>query len=257
MEAIALWNGNGTATTANGKLYITGSVNNQFNGLNIPFVSNLVKYTGSNGTSRQITVTPTAANNTEYKLLITSLKNELSSPFGPAVDNRLAIFTSDASGSVPEIVNGLCAALVPGLPDATTSGSANGLTVSKVGTGPNWTAFTITTVNTAEFDFKGSSLSGALLAIVNTTATFAAAQGKGVDLVAAGITGAVGGTLYTIYKGSAGFPVNSGVVSSRIDNVPVTLYCAAGSDVITALDAFIANPFASPGQYDLDDTTGA
>ena len=248
MEAIALWNGNGTATTANGKLNITGSVNNQFNGLNIPLVNNLVKYTGSNGTSRQITVTPTAGNNTEYKLLITSLKNELNSPFGPAVDNRLAIFTSDASGSVLEIVNGLCAALVPGLPDATTSGSANGLTVSKVGTGPNWTAFTITTVNTAEFDFKGSSLSGALLTIVNTTATFAAAVGKGADLVAAGITG---GTLYTIYKGSVGFPKNSGSVSSGIDNIPVTLYCAAGSTVITALDAFIAAPFTSPATYTL------
>jgi hypothetical protein len=257
MEAIALWNGNGTATTANGKLYITGSVNNQFNGLNIPLVNNLVKYTGSNGTSRQITVTPTAANSTEYKLLITSLKNELNSPFGPAVDNRLAIFTSDASGTVSEIVDGLCAALVPGLPAATGSGSANGFTVTKTGSAGSWTAFTITTVNTAEFDFKGSSLSGALIAINNATATFASAQGKGADLVAAGITGAVGGTLYTIYKGSVGNPVNSGNVSSRIDNIPVTLYCAAGSDVITALDAFIANPFASPGQYDLDDTTGA
>lgn len=251
MEAIALWNGNGTATTANGKLYITGSVNNQFNGLNIPLVNNLVKYTGSNGTSRQITVTPTAANNTEYKLLITSLKNELNSPFGPAVDNRLAIFTSDASGSVLEIVDGLCAALVPGLPAASTSGSSNGLTVSKVGTGPNWTSFTITTVVTAAFDFKGSSLSGALIAIVNTTATFAPAVGVGADLVAAGITGAVGGTLYTTYKGTVGFPKNSGSVSSGIDNIPVTLYCAAGSTVITALDAFIAAPFTSPATYTL------
>ena len=91
MEVIALWNGNGTATTANGKLYITGSVNNQFNGLNIPLVNNLVKYAGSNGTSRQITVTPVAANSSEYRLLITSIKNELSAPFGPSVDNRLAV----------------------------------------------------------------------------------------------------------------------------------------------------------------------
>ena len=42
MEITALWNGNGTATTANGKLYITGSVNNQFPGINIPLVNNLV-----------------------------------------------------------------------------------------------------------------------------------------------------------------------------------------------------------------------
>lgn len=257
MEVIALWNGNGTATTANGKLYITGSVNNQFNGLNIPLVNNLVKYAGSNGTSRQITVTPVAANSSEYRLLITSIKNELSAPFGPAVDNRLAVYTSDASATVAEIVDGLCAALVPGLPAASTSGSANGLTVSKVGTGPNWTSFTITTVNTAEFDFKGSSLVGALLGVNNATAVFAPAIGKGTELVAQGITGAVGSTLYTIYKGFAGNPVNSGIVSSKIDNVPVTLFCAAGSDVITALDAFIANPFASPGQYDLDETTGA
>ena len=251
MEVIALWNGNGTASTSNGKLYITGSVNNQFNGLSVPLVSNLVKYVGSNGTSRQITVTPTAANNTDYKLLITNLKNELSSPFGPAVDNRLYIFTSDSTATVTEIVEGLCAAIVPGLAAATASGSANGYTVTKTGSAGAWTAFTITTVNTAEFDFKGSSLSGALITINNATATFAPAVGKGADLVSAGITGAVGGTLYTIYKGYVGVFVNSGSVANRVDNVPVTLYCAAGSTVITALDAFIAAPLSSPATYAL------
>jgi hypothetical protein len=257
MEVIALWNGNGTATSANGKLYITGSVNNQFNGLNIPLVNNLVKYAGTNGTSRQITVTPVAANSSEYRLGLTSIKNELSAPFGAGVDSKLFVYTSDASATVPEIVDGLCAAIVPGLPAASTSGSANGITVSKVGTGPTWTSFTITTVDTASFDLKASSFVGALLGVNNATATFVPASGKGSELVAQGITGAVASTLYTIYKGFSGNPVNSGSVSSRIDNVPVTLYCAAGSDVITALDAFIANPMASPGQYDLDDTTGA
>lgn len=257
MEFTALWNGNGTATTANGKLYITGSVNEQFPGIDIPLVNNLVKYVGTNGTSRQVTVTPVAGNNTEYRLALTLLKNELNNPFGPAVDQKLFVFTSDASGSVTEIVQGLASAIIPGLPEATASGSSHGLTVTKTGSTGAWTNFVITTVVTADFDFKASSLVGSLLGVNNATAAYVAPVGKGVDLVAQGITGAVSGTLYTIYKGSAGHPNASGAVSSRIDNVPVTLYCAAGSTVITALDAFIANPFASPGQYDLDDTTGA
>ena len=257
MEITALWNGNGTATTANGKLYITGSVNEQFSGVDITLVNNLVKYVGTNGTSRQATITPVAANSTEYRLSLTLLKNELFAPYGPTVDQKLFSFTSDASATVAEIVIGLAAAIVPGLPDASSTGSANGLTVTKSGTGPNWTALVVTTTATAAFDFKFSSLVGALLGVNNATANFVAPSGKGSDLVAQEITGAVGTTLYTIYKGFAGKPVNAGHVTSRIDNVPVTLYVAAGSNVITALDAFIANPLASPGQYDLDDTTGA
>lgn len=257
MEITALWNGNGTATTANGKLYITGSVNNQFPGIDIPLVSNLVKYVGTNGTSRQATITPVAANNTEYRLALTLLKNELFAPYGPTVDQKLFVYTSDGSATVSEIVQGLASAIIPGLPEATASGSANGLTVTKTGSTGSWTNFVITTQNTAAFDFRASSLVGTLLGVNNATANYVAPSGKGADLVAQEITGAVGGTLYTIYKGFAGKPVNSGHVTSRIDNVPVTLYVAAGSDVITALDAFIANPLASPGQYDLDDITGA
>jgi hypothetical protein len=257
MEITALWNGNGTATTANGKLYITGSVNNQFPGIDIPLVSNLVKYIGTNGTSRQATITPVAANNTEYRLALTLLKNELFAPYGPTVDQKLFVYTSDATATVSEIVQGLASAIIPGLPEATASGSANGLTVTKTGSTGSWTNFVITTQNTAAFDFRASSLVGTLLGVNNATANYVAPSGKGADLVAQEITGAVGGTLYTIYKGFAGKPVNSGHVTSRIDNVPVTLYVAAGSTVITALDDFIANPLASPGQYDLDDTTGA
>jgi len=257
MEITALWNGNGTATTANGKLYITGSVNNQFPGLDIPLVNNLVKYAGTNGTSRQITITPVAANSTEYRLSLTLLKNELNAPFGSAIDQKLFVFTSDATATVTEIVQGLASAIVPGLPEATASGSFGGLTVTKTGSTGAWTAFVITTTVTASFDMKASSLVGSLLGVNNATANFVLPSGVGADLVAQGITGAASGTLYTIYKGFAGKPVNAGSVTSRIDNVPVTLYCAAGSDVITALDAFIANPLASPGQYDLDDTTGA
>lgn len=257
MEITALWNGNGTATTANGKLYITGSVNEQFSGVDITLVNNLVKYVGTNGTSRQATVTPVAANNTEYRLSLTLLKNELYAPFGAAVDQKLFVFTSDATATVAEIVNGLAAAIVPGLPIATTTGAANGLTVTKTGTGPNWTGLIITTTNTAAFDFTASSLVGSLLGVNNSTANFVGPSGKGTDLVLQEITGAVGSTLYTIYRGFAGKPVNAGHITSRIANVPVELYVAAGSNVITALDAFIANPLASPGQYDLDDITGA
>jgi len=255
MEITALWNGNGTATTANGKLYITGSVNEQFQGIDIPLVNNLVKYTGTNGTSRQVTITPVAANNTEYRLALTILKNEIYNPFGPAVDQKLFVFTSDASGSITEIVQGLASAIIPGLPETTASASANGLTVTKAGATTAWTSFTITTANTADFDFKASSLVGSLLTVNNATAAYVAPVGKGSDLVAQGITGAASGTLYTVYKVFAGKPVASGVVSSRIDNVPVTLYCAAGSTVITALDNFIAAPLTSPGAYDLDAST--
>jgi len=257
MEITALWNGNGTATTANGKLYITGSVNNQFPGIDIPLVNTLVKYAGTNGTSRQATITPVAGNSTEYRLSLTLLKNELYAPFGAAVDQKLFVFTSDSSGTVTEIVQGLASAIIPGLPEATASGDFGGIRVTKTGTSGSWTAFVITTTNTAAFDFRATSLVGTLLGVNNATANFAGPSGKGVDLVAQEITGAVGSTLYTIYEGFAGKPVNSGHVSSRIDNVRVELYVAAGSDVITALDAFIANPFASPGQYDLDDTTGS
>jgi hypothetical protein len=256
MEITALWNGNGTATTANGKLYITGSVNEQFQGIDIPLVNNLVKYSGTNGTSRQVTITPVnPANNTEYRLALTLLKNEIYHPFGPAVDQKLFVYTSDASASVTEIVHGLASAIVPGLLETSASGSANGLTVTKSGATTAWTALVITTANTASFDFKASSLVGSLLTVNNSTAAYVAPQGKGSDLVAQGITDAVSGTLYTVYKGFAGKPVSSGFVSSRIDNVPVTLYCAAGSTVIAALDNFIAAPFASPGAYDLDAST--
>jgi hypothetical protein len=257
MEITALWNGNGTATTANGKLYITGSVNNQFPGVDIPLVSNLVKYVGTLGTSRQATVTPVAANNTEYRLALTLLKNELYAPFGAAVDQKLFVFTSDATATVTEIIQGLASAIVPGLPEATASGDFGGIRVTKTGSTGAWTAFVITTTNTAAFDFRVSSLVGTLLGVNNSTANFVGPNGRGTDLVAQEITGAVGSTLYTVYRGFAGKPVDSGAVTSRIDNVHVELYVAAGSDVITALDAFIAAPFVSPGQYDLDDATGA
>lgn len=251
MEITALWNGNGVASVSNGKLYVTGSVNEQFSGVDITLVNNLVKYVGTNGTSRQSTITPVAANSTEYRLALTLLKNELFAPYGPTVDQKLFVYTSDASATVAEIVNGLAAAIVPGLPAASSTGSANGLTVTKSGTGPNWTALVITTTETAAFDFKASSLVGTFLGVNNATASYVAPSGKGADLVAQGITGAASGTLYTVYKGFAGKPVNAGHATSRIDNVPVELYVAAGSNVITALDAFIAAPLTSPSAYDL------
>lgn len=251
MENIGLWNGNGTATVDGGKLYITGSANNSYTPLEITFLSGFTKQAGSNGTSRTITITPVAANNTDYKLMLTLLENTVTAPFGPAVQEKLVVFTSDASATVTEIVQGLASALVPGLPEATASGSANGLTITKTGSTGAWTAFTITTVNTAEFDFFGSSLSGSLLGIVNTTGVFAAPVGKGADLVTLGIVGAVSGTLYTVYKGFVSKPKLTGNVSPTIDGAFVTLYCAAGSNVITALDAFIAGAMTSPAAYNL------
>jgi hypothetical protein len=251
MENIALWNGNGTATVDGGKLYITGSVNNTYTPLEITFLSGFTKQVGSNGTSRTITVTPTAANNTDYKLLLTLLENTITAPYGPAVQERLVVFTSDSSATVTEIVQGLAAALVPGLPEATASGSANGLTVTKAGSTGAWTSLAITTVNTAEFDFLGSSLSGTLLSINNSTGVFAAPVGKGADLAAIGVPGATAGSLYTVYKSFLSKPKLNGGVTNGIDNVSVTLYCVAGSNVITAIDAFIAGAMTSPAAYNL------
>lgn len=251
MENIALWNGNGTATVDGGKLYITGSVNNSYTPLEITFLSGFTKQAGSNGTSRTITVTPTAANNTEYKLMLTLLENTITAPFGPAVLERLFVYTSDASGSVTEIVHGLASAIVPGLPEATASGSAAGLTVTKAGGTGAWTSLAITTVVTAEFDFLGSSLSGSLLSINNATGVFAAPVGKGADLAAIGVPGATAGSLYTVYRGFVSKQKLNGGVTNGIDNVPVTLYCVAGSDVITALDNFIGAPMTSPATYNL------
>jgi hypothetical protein len=243
MENIALWNGNGTATVDGGKLYITGSVNNSYTPLEITFLSGFTKQAGSNGTSR--------TNNTEYKLMLTLLENTITAPFGPAVLERLFVYTSDASGSVTEIVHGLASAIVPGLPEATASGSAAGLTVTKAGGTGAWTSLAITTVVTAEFDFLGSSLSGSLLSINNATGVFAAPVGKGADLAAIGVPGATAGSLYTVYRGFVSKQKLNGGVTNGIDNVPVTLYCVAGSDVITALDNFIAAPMTSPATYNL------
>jgi hypothetical protein len=248
MENIALFAGNSTATVDGGKLYLTDSYSNCYTPLEITFLSGFTKQVGSLGTSRQITVTPVAANNTEYKFQLTAIKNEITSPFGPGVVSSLFVYTSDASGSVSEIVDGLCAAIVPGLPAATNSGSANGYTVTKTGASGSRTAFVITTVNTAEFDFSGQSLVGSLIGVVNTTATYVAPVGVGATLALLGVPGATAGVLYTVYKSQLSKPK---VTSPGIDSVPVSLYFAAGSTGITAMDAFIAAPFTSPATYNL------
>lgn len=246
MENIALFAGNSTATVDAGKLYLSGSYGNSYTPMEISFLSGFTKQAGTLGTSRVITVTPVAGNNTEYKLQLTALKNEISSPFGAGVDTKLFVYTSDASGSVEEIINGLCAAIVPGLPAATATGSANGYTVTKVdaGSATAWDYFTITTVNTAEFDFSGQSLVGSLIGVVNTTTTYVAPVGVGATLAAIGIPGATAGVLYTVYKTFLSKPKKNGGVTNGIDNVPVTLYFAAGSNGITDMDAFIAAPFS-------------
>jgi len=253
MENIALFAGNSTATVDGGKLYLSASFNNCYTPLEITFLSGFTKRAGTLGTSRVITVTPVAGNNTEYKLQLTAMKNEITSPFGPSVVNSLFVYTSDASGSVEEIVNGLCAAIVPGLPAATATGSANGYTVTKVdaGSATAWDYFTITTVNTAEFDFSGQSLVGSLIGVSNTTTAYVAPVGVGATLALMGVPGATAGVLYTVYNSFVSKPKLTGGVTNGIDNVPVTLYFAAGSTGITALDAFIAAPFTSPAAYNL------
>lgn len=243
MENIALFAGNSVASVDGGKLYLTDSFNNCYTPLEITFLSGFTKQVGSLGTSRQITITPVAANNTDYKLQLTAIKNDITSPFGPAVDNRLFVYTSDASATVSEIVDGLCAAIVPGLAAATNSGSASGYTVTKTGVAGSRTAFVITTVVTAEFDFSGQSLVGSLIGVVNTTAVYAAPVGVGATLAAIGIPGATAGVLYTVYKSQLSKPK---VTSPGIDSVPVSLYFAAGSTGITAMDSFIAAPFTTP-----------
>jgi hypothetical protein len=251
MENIALFAGNSTATVDGGKLYLSDSYLNCYTPLEITFLSGFTKRVGTLGTSRVITVTPVAGNNTEYKLQLTAMKNEMTSPFGPSVVNSLFVYTSDASGSVSEIVDGLCAAIVPGLPAATNSGSANGFTVTKTGASGSRTAFTVTTVNTAEFDFSGQSLVGSLIAVVNTTTAYVAPVGVGATLALMSVPGATAGVLYTVYNSFVSKPKLTGGVTNGIDNVPVTLYFAAGSTGITALDAFIAAPFTSPAAYNL------
>lgn len=249
MENIALFAGNSTATVDGGKLYLSDSFNNCYTPLEITFLSGFTKQAGTLGTSRQITVTPaSAANNTDYKLQLTAIKNDITSPFGPGVDTDLFVYTSDASASISEIVDGLCAAIVPGLPAATNSGSANGYTVTKTGASGSRTAFVITTTVTAEFDFSGQSLSGSLITVVNTTAVYVAPVGVGATLALLGVPGATAGVLYTVYKSQLSKPK---VTSPGIDSVPVTLYFAAGSTGITAMDAFIASPFTSPATYNL------
>lgn len=248
MENIALFAGNSTASVDGGKLYLTDSFNNCYTPLEITFLSSFTKQAGSLGTSRQITVTPVAANNTDYKLQLTAIKNEITSPFGPGVVSSLFVYTSDASATVSEIVDGLCATIVPGLPAATNSGSANGYTVTKTGAAGSRTAFVITTTVTAEFDFSGQSLVGSLIGVVNTTAVYAAPVGVGATLALLGVPGATAGVLYTVYKSQLSKPK---VTSPGIDSVPVTLYFAAGSTGIAAMDAFIAAPFTSPAAYNL------
>lgn len=251
MENIALFAGSSTATVDRGKLYLSDSYLNCYTPLEITFLSGFTKKVGTLGTSRQITVTPVAANSTEFKLQLTAMKNEITSPFGAGVINSLFVFTSDASGTVSEIVDGLCATIVPGLPAATNSGSANGYTVTKTGASGNRTAFVVTTVNTAEFDFSGQSLVGSLIGVVNTTAVYAAPVGVGATLALIGVPGATAGILYTVYNSFVSKPKLNGGVTPGIDNVQVSLYFAAGSSGITALDLFIADPFTSPAVYNL------
>lgn len=251
MENIALFAGNSTATVDGGKLYLSDSYNNCYTPLEVTFLSSFTKQVGSLGTSRQITVTPVAANNTDYKFQLTAFENEITSPFGPGVLSKLFVYTSDASGTVSEIVDGLCAAIVPGLPAATNSGSFGGFTVTKTGVAGSRTAFVISTTNTAEFDFLGTSLVGSLIGVVNTTAVYVAPVGVGASLAAIGVPGATAGVLYTVYKSFVSKPKLNGGVTNGIDNVPVSLYFAAGSTGITAMDAFIAAAMTSPAAYNL------
>ena len=241
MENIALFAGNSTATLDGGKLYLSASFQNCYTPLEVSFLSGFTKQAGTLGTSRVITVTPVAGNNTEYKLQLTAFKNDITSPFGPSVVSSLFVFTSDASGTVSEIVDGLCASIVPGLPAATNSGSANGFTVTKTGASGSRTAFTITTVVTAEFDFSGQSLVGSLIGVTNTTTAYVAPVGVGATLALLGVPGATAGVLYTVYRSQLSKPK---VTTPGIDSVSVTLYFAAGSNGITDMDAFIVSPFS-------------
>ena len=92
---------------------------------------------------------------------------------------------------------------------------------------------------------------GSLIAVVNTTTAYVAPVGVGATLALMSVPGATAGVLYTVYNSFVSKPKLNGGVAPGIDNVQVTLYFAAGSTGITALDAFIAAPFTSPAAYNL------
>lgn len=206
----------------------------------IPTIFAVQKTVGSNGTNRTQTWTPTAANNTEYKLSILVYKEQDWGYFGPELQVFNVSYTSDATATVAEITAGITAAI-------NAVGPAFNVTATDGGT-----LVTITSNGAVPQNINVYN-SGAGVATVAQTVAFVKPYGTAAYLQALGLSTATAGAAYTSYEFSFVQPSDNGRVGSGTQNMNQTVWVNTGATaLITAFDAFTNATFTSPAAFTLE-----
>jgi hypothetical protein len=245
MQNVVLVNNATTLAVDQGKLFInnrsgsdlTSPEAQRFIPMDIAGITTVTKQAGAAGTSRAMTLTPTAANNTVYTVTISVYKESDWGYFGPILQNFSATFTSDGTATVAEITAGLTAAI-------NAVGVAYGVTATD-GT----TLVTVTSSTTVPQNINIVSVGAGVLAIAQSTA-FAKPYGLAANLLARGLNNAVAGQVYTEYVFKVKQSFQSGHVATGQEYLEQTVY-TNNATLITAIDAFIAAPLSSPAAYNL------
>jgi hypothetical protein len=246
MQTSCLFNGASTLAVDQGKLFFTrvGVDINAIDALKyvpmeIPGIFSATKQAGAAGTSRSMTITPTAANNTVYTVTVSVFKESDWGYFGPQLATFTATYTSDATATVAEITAGLTTAI-------NAIGAAFGVTATDSGT-----LVTVTSNTTVPQNINIVNSGAGTTAIAQTVA-FTKPYGLAAYLQALGLASAISGNVYTQYVFKVKASSNSGFAGPG-DNLQEQSIWINNTQtaLIAAVDAFIAAPFTSPAAYNL------
>lgn len=246
MQNTAVFNGASTLAVDQGKLFftkvgvdITAIDALRYVPMEIPSIYTVTKQAGAAGTSRSMTITPTAANNTVYSVTISVYKESDWGYFGPQLVTFTATYTSDGTALVAEITAGLTASI-------NAIGAAFGVTATD-----GLTLVTVTSNTTIPQNINIVSTGAGTLAIAQTVA-FTKPYGLASYLTALGYTSAIAGNLYTQYVFKVKQSANSGFAGAGSNLLEQTVWVnTTQTALISAIDAFIAAPFTSPAAYNL------
>lgn len=206
----------------------------------IPGIYSISKTVGNAGTSRVMRWTPTAANNTEYKVTVLVYKEQDWGFFGPNLSSLTVSYTSDATATAAEITAGITSAI-------NAIGAYWGITATDGSTYVDVTSNTTVPQNINVLN------SGAGSATVAQQTAFVKPYGLASYLQSLGLTTATTGAVYTSYEFTFGQPSDSGRAGMVSSNVNQTIWVNAASTTLTGLlDAFIAAPFTSPAAFTLE-----
>jgi hypothetical protein len=246
MQNTCLFNAATTLAVDQGKLFVnnrsgsdlTAAEAQRFIPMDITGIFGVTKQAAAAGVQRSIpvTVTGTPVVGVVYKLTIQVFKDSDPNFFGPGLSNFDVQFTA-ATAVAADVAAGLNTALL-------AAGPYFGVTSSVVGA-----VITITSNTVVPQNINVISTGVGAVTFAAGTA-FVRPFGLAAPLLASGLTNAVAGQIYTqyVFKVKQGYA--AGHVNTGTEYLEQTVY-TNNATLVTAIDAFIAAPLASPAPYNL------